>query len=259
MTIKVKIGLFVCGVLVSQVAFAQRVSDLLQTHGQDMFIKPATFQNNFASFDPKSCNAKAYMIYALDGAVSEDEKEKAWTEGRANLREVGSTARSIGYYLGLMIGMRTLEHQRPEALTYYKASACAIRKAGQMGVDDPRMIWEAMGVVGHSYRLKKQYQAFMDDNVETGAIDLSKLQKEQKRFGEQTEKYVRMTRLIADMRCDITDQEADQIHLEYVMEHLLGGISGDAVTQLNQLGEQCAEHVMSSIDIGWKKRAKTSK
>jgi hypothetical protein len=255
-----------CAVMMPMPVFAETVADLLQTTPEGSYKKPASLHHALVSY-PRGygCYEKAYTLYASNGAGASTEKEKKALKKQIenDFRELGGTAQSIGHYIGMTIGMRMIERKSDTQLSYYKASACAIRKAGEMSITDPRMIVGAVGVVGNSYRLAKQQQAFFDKNTKTGDLDLSRLQKEQKAFGENTAAYVRMTSAIADMRCDISEAEADDIHMTYIMDKFLSKMSDATIAEMNapgqdgkkSLSEMCVEKVIGLVSNNGKKKA----
>lgn len=253
--------------MMSMPVFAETVADILQTKPEGSYRTPAN-QHHSLVHGPKGCYREAYRLYISNGEKTKKEKSVLRDRADKEFRGQGNTAQAIGHYIGMTIGMQMIERKSDTQLSYYKASACAIRKAGEMSITDPRMIVGAVGVVGNSYRLKKQQQAFFDDNVKTGGTDLSKLQKEQKAFAENTAAFVRMTGAIADMRCDISEGQADEIHTRYITDQFLNKMSGDALNEMNAeekfddkgkpvptFREICEKHVIGLVGSAGKKKA----
>lgn len=187
----------------------------------------------------ESCYYQAYSLYHLNGpATTPAQKEQV----RTAFYSAKGNAQAIGHHIGMMVGMRLLDRDSPSRLTYYKASACAIKKADQWGVTDSQMIVGALRVIGSQQRIAAAQQSLFDQNTATGDVDLNNLQAEQQLFSENTKGFVRMTKAIADMRCDISDDEADAIHLNFVQQQFFGNLSSSTVSAINELNNSCAQH-----------------
>lgn len=263
-------------VMMSVPVFAETVVDILYTTPEGERTKPANLHHSIAHYPlGDGCYKKAYALYASNGVTATTEKEKKALQEKIknDFREAGGTAQSIGHYIGMTIGMRMIERKSGTQLSYYKASACAIRKADEMSITDPRMILGAMSVVASDRALTKKYQSWFDNNEKTGAVDLSSLQKEQKRFGENTADFVKMTSSIADMRCDISEAEADDIHMTYIMDKFLSNMSDATISEMNakqgppdknghptaSLSEMCATKIIGRVGSAEKKKAEKQK
>lgn len=219
-------------------------------HGVNRSGDPSHFYNAMVGHGISTCATQAYLIYATDGTSQPSKAySRALSKAKNELRS-NETVRAMASHIGLMVGMRAVNDAPESALSYYRASACALQKSEQIGITDPKVILAAIGVVSHSYTYKTKVQKWFDQNAQTGDIDLSELQQAQADYAANTAAFVYTVREIANMDCDISDAEADHIHTDYVMTKFLSKISRSAADKINKLSEQCAADVLNDVQLG---------
>lgn len=193
-----------------------------------------------------SCISAAYKTYAKAAGLQKGIKQSIATSIKLRFNvDPTDAANNIGQYLGTVIGYQLLSRKSDEILTFYKASACAIQKAESLDISNPDLIFITMGAVAGSGRYAEGMNEWLQNNANNGDIDLGSVHKGQKESWTLSQPMVRYVSEMADMSCDITEAQADQIHNDYIVNTFLSQM-GDV--NFDGIQEKCADMLESTME-----------
>lgn len=185
-----------------------------------------------------SCVRSVYKGYEKAAGLQKGVRQSLASTARLTLKtDPTDAAANIGQYIGTVIGYQLLSRKSDEILTFYKASACAIQKAKSMDMTDPNLIFLTVGAVAGSGRYAEDMNAWFENNAKNGDINLDLVHKGQDAHLKLSAPMVDYVSAMADMSCDITEEQADQIHNDYIVNTFLSKMGGK---DFDEFQEACA-------------------
>lgn len=182
-------------------------------------------RSDFFSFH--SCYEKSYTLYTQLKyglpTLSKEAKDKI----QIDFRPKQGLPRYIGRYIGLSVGIDELikiTNPTPAMISAYKLSACAIKKANEIEVNDARMISFALGIIEDEAKGYPNLEKSFKIHAKKGFFDMNK--------------FVELTNAISTMQCDISFEEAHRTHRMYVKSNFLNG-KGLASSYMTELKNSC--------------------
>lgn len=198
-----------------------------------------------SKLDSNECKDEAYTLYKKHIYISSGLSEKeTYKKIIHELRPQQSTASYVGHYIGIAFGMNELI-KIAEPTQYmksaYKVSACAILKAQELGVSDPRMINFTLYVVESHITGAQKMKKSIPIIAKKGFFDMNI--------------FVELVNEISTMECMISFDKAHETHWKFANEKYLLGKSYP-VDEMAEVNRVCLNGVSDAMPHEFRKKLK---